>query len=144
MTSWPEKFDVWHCCRWVVEQMPTKSLWSSCGCRNSMTRELRMAPTPTPTLTQKMGLSMTGTMRRRPGSQKYENFFTSHLQFSHIMFLGSLSFSSFSVYGPVFTAGNILSHIQYVMLYWNLCGLNLPTLQVFVALKSCCVMVWLT
>lgn len=61
-----------------------------------------------------------------------------------IMFLGSLSFSSFAVYGPVFTAGNILSHIQYVMLYWNLCGLNLPTLQVFVTLKSCCVMVWLT
>lgn len=52
--------------------MPTKSLWSSCGCRSSMARGTQKALTPTPTLIQRMAPCMTGTMRRRPGSLKYD------------------------------------------------------------------------
>lgn len=89
--------------------MPTKSSWNSCGCRSSMARERLTALTPTPTRTQRMGLCMTGTMKRRPGSPKYEYFFTSKLLFSRIMLWQYFA----SVYDPVFTAVLQMYSIQY-------------------------------
>lgn len=54
---------------------------------NFMARERRMALTPTPTLTQRMGLFTTGTMTRRRGSLKYEHFIASQFLFSYIMYV---------------------------------------------------------
>lgn len=73
------------CCRWLSHQLLTKTLRSSCGCRKCMTVEMQMALTPTPTLTQRMGLCMTGIQKRKLGSLKYELFFISQFFFSHII-----------------------------------------------------------